>query len=99
MIPHEKQILRERMKAMLAALPDKAAASLLLASRLEKLDCWQQARVIYGFFPLPSELDWQSAGAGKVLAYPRVEGGSMNFYVSEDFQRGSLGAREPAGNN
>lgn len=99
MIAREKQTLREQALASLRAFTKKTEASTLVAARLHALDFWRSARVIYAFSPLRSEPDWRQSGedAKKIIAYPRVTGEAMLFYVSATFHPGRLGALEPEG--
>lgn len=85
------------MREALAALTDKAERSQRIASRLRELPAWQEATVIYAYSPLASEPDWRSGftDEGKQIAYPRVVGDAMLFYVAEKFERGTLGTWEP----
>lgn len=99
MIPHEKQTLRKQMRAALAAFSAKSEASQQIAQTLRQLPAWADAKVVYGFSPLPSEPDWRK-GFGdpeKKVAFPRVVGDAMVFFVAEDFVRGTLGTWEPVG--
>ena len=99
MIPHEKQTLRTRMRAVLAGFSAKAGASQLIAQTLRQLPAWADAKVVYGFSPLPSEPDWRTGFAEpeKKVAFPRVVGDAMLFFLAEKFERGPLGAWEPVG--
>ena len=99
MIRQEKQILRERMKVLLAAFEGKPAASQALRQALFSSRLWKNARVVYGFSPIPSEPDWLGAPppADKVLAFPRMDGEEIDFFVAERFSPGKFGIREPEG--
>ncbi len=99
MIREEKQILRTRMKAALAAFPGKPAASGRLRRHLADVDSWRAARVVYGFAPRESEPDWLGPAfpLDKVFAFPRTEGAAMSFYAARDLAPGRFGIREPVG--
>ena len=85
------------MKTALRLHEGRAEASKVLSGRLRALECWSAAGVIYGFSPLASEPDWKSgmADVGKVIAYPRISGADLLFFVADCFVRGVLGAHEP----
>lgn len=87
------------MKAVLAAFAGKPAASQLLRDALFSLKIWQNARVIYGFAPIPTEPDWlgQPQPSDKLLAFPRIDGEEIDFYTASGFVSGKFGIREPVG--
>jgi len=100
MIREEKQILRKKLKAALAAFGEKSAASARIRTRLRDAAHWKSARVIYGFAPLTTEPDWLGDGAaGKTLAFPRVENGVLQFFTGGTLETGPFGVRQPEGGN
>lgn len=99
MILTEKQTLRATMRGVLSAFAGRGEASRVIARRLRELPAWHEAEVIYGFAPLRSEPEWrqEDSALGKQIAYPRIVGDAMLFYVAEEFRPGSLGILEPVG--
>lgn len=99
MIREEKQILRTRMKAVLAGFAGKSAASASLRRHLADVESWRSARVVYGFAPRDSEPDWLGPAipADKILAFPRTAGTTMTFVAGRDLVPGRFGIREPVG--
>ncbi len=99
MIHEEKQILRERMKALLGAFATKKEASRHLREHLFSSRIWQGARVVYGFSPMSSEPDWLGPDppSDRLLAFPRISGDQIDFFVAEGFAPGKFGIREPLG--
>jgi 5,10-methenyltetrahydrofolate synthetase len=99
MILREKQILRTSMLATLAAFSGKNFASASLRHHLLSTPAWVQAKVIYGFHPLPSEPDWiGNAGIrGKQAAFPRPDTEGMAFFVGGKIVTGPHGAGQPEG--
>lgn len=87
------------MKIILSAFESKQAASGAIREALFSSKIWEQARVVYGFSPLATEPDWlgPKPPADKVLAFPRIEGDEIDFYIAERFQAGKFGIREPEG--
>lgn len=72
------------MKAALRDFAGREDASRRLRERLVGSDTWKSARVVYGFLPMKSEPDWLGSPwpADKKLAFPRVEGEGMRFYLA-----------------
>lgn len=99
MIFREKQILRARMKGVLAGFSERPAASARLRSALFSCPAWRSARVVYGFWPLASEPDWLGSGGipDKVLAFPVTDGVDLRFVTGGTMEPGVHGVREPRG--
>ncbi len=100
MIREEKQMLRTRMKAVLSAFEGKQGASGTIRETLFSSKIWQNARVVYGFAPIPTEPDWLGLPPpdDKLLAFPRIDGEEIDFYTAAGFMPGKFGIREPVGN-
>ena len=99
MILEEKQILRARMKATLAAFTGKSPAGERLRRHLAAVESWRTARVVYGFAPRDLEPDWlgPDVPSGKIFAFPRTVGTAMNFFAARELVPGRFGIREPVG--
>lgn len=87
------------MKTLLAAFEGKQAASGLIRETLFSSKIWQSARVVYGFSPIPTEPDWlgPQLPGDKVLAFPRMDGEEIDFFIAQGFTEGKFGIREPVG--
>ncbi len=98
MIREEKQILRKKLKAALAAGGGQSPASVSIRTRLRDVAGWKSASVIYGFAPLALEPDWLGEGAeGKTLAFPRMENDALQFFTGGTLETGPFGVRQPTG--
>lgn len=76
----DKRAIRERVRAAVAALTpqQKAAESVAICERVQKLDLYKNARVVMMFAPLPDEplidpLARHALSRGKTLLIPRPD--------------------------
>ena len=102
MIQGEKQLLRNRVARMLREMdgPWTSEAEAVARERLLGLDVFRRARIIYGFAPLPTELDWigDRLPEGKIFAFPKVSEGQVSYHAISsvrDLVPGTFGVREP----
>lgn len=99
----DKATLRRMMRARLPlAAEARAEKSALICRALAALPEWHTARTVALFAPQVREPDidglWLHA-AGKVMAYPRMEGEGLALYAvgsPADLIAGRWGVREPA---
>ena len=102
MIHEEKQILRTQMRQALSVFDGRAAASEKIQRLLREAKTWREAKVIYGFSPLPVEPDWLGCDwpPDKTLAFPRICGHEMAFFTASSpaqLLTGTHGILEPQG--
>lgn len=98
-----KKELRKEMRALNRALDPavRAAASVGIVARIERLSVFAESRTVGLFCALPDEPDLSSAlerwRAAKRLVVPRVEGDVMRFYEydSRTMRPGAFGIAEP----
>jgi 5-formyltetrahydrofolate cyclo-ligase len=108
-IAAEKAALRRQMRAAARPLAPEAAAraAAQFGRLLEAQACWQQARCILAFMPMPEELDVRPAvlralQAGRRMVLPRYRPAQRDYEVCEvanltsDLQVGAFGIAEPA---
>lgn len=92
------------MRAALGA-DDAALCSREICQRILESSCYQAAKQIYAYAPLPGEADirevirtaWREH---RRVALPRVCGSDMDFYEIHDFSEltsGTFGVMEPSG--
>lgn len=98
-----KKELRKEMRALNRALDPavRAAASVRIVARIERLSVFAESRTVGLFCALPDEPDLSSAlerwRAAKRLVVPRVEGDAMRFfeYDPRRLVPGAFGILEP----
>ena len=98
-----KKELRKEMRALNRALDPavRAAASVGIVARIERLSVFAESRTVGLFCALPDEPDLSSAlerwRAAKRLVVPRVEGDAMRFfeYDPRRLVPGAFGILEP----
>ena len=98
-----KKELRKEMRALNRALDPavRAAASVGIVARIERLSVFAESRTVGLFCALPDEPDLSSAlerwRAAKRLVVPRVEGDAMRFfeYDPRTLVPGAFGILEP----
>ena len=108
-IADQKATLRKRIRAMAVPLGATVRGTLAqsLCRMLEQQPCWQQARLILAFIPMPVEVDVLPAlervrRAGKRLALPRFRPVQKDYEICEigdlaaDVQPGAFHISEPA---
>jgi 5-formyltetrahydrofolate cyclo-ligase len=103
MIFEEKQILRDRMRRLLRAMPpeEREAESARLRERLAAFEPWRRARRVLLFAALPSEpVLWPDAARGKESGLPKIEECGLQFYrvdPDDPLRAGVRGVAEPEG--
>lgn len=102
MIFREKQSLREKMRRVLAELPEsrKLAASADIRESLAALPRWNGGGWVFAFAPLPTEPDLLDAllVPGRRTAFPLPRDGAMAFHPvtrREELRAGKMGLAEP----
>ena len=108
-ISEKKAALRQRIRAAAARLgaAERETAAQSLCRVLEQQPCWQQARLILAFMPMPVEVNVlpvlaRARQAGKRLALPRFRPVHKDYEICEvgdwaaDLQIGAFNISEPA---
>ncbi len=98
-----RKILRQRRDSLTEA--EIARLSEEICGKIRRQPWYQEAEILYFYYPLGSETDLLALAAealerGKCVAFPRVAGLDMEFYQVRDlgeFQEGSFHVMEPAG--
>ncbi|MDO5101071.1 MAG: 5-formyltetrahydrofolate cyclo-ligase [Eubacteriales bacterium] len=109
----DKKQLRKEISARLEAMSAKrrGSESEQLVRQLIDLPAFRQAAVLYGYYPMKTEVDLRplleaALAAGKIVALPRIEKKDnekplMHFYritSLADVRSGFYGIQEPIGN-
>ena len=100
----DKASLRLAVRAKLSSLTDeeRRKKSSAIAKNLLSLPEFEAAEKLFLYIPLKSEPDISelakaASEAEKSVAYPKISGEKMNFFVSRDFEKSALGVYEPVG--
>ncbi len=99
----DKTELRRSVRTLLAKMTqeEKTACSELLCNRVMSLPAVCCARVVALFSPLPDEPQiWplvEELAKSRLVALPRVEGDTMQFYCIGEMKEGAFGIMEPQG--
>lgn len=98
-----KAEIRRTTGAALLLTPDqRAEKSARICEAIAASEAWRGARTVAIFAPMSREPDVEllwAHGAGKVFAYPRVNGDRLDLFTvgsMYDLAPGALGVREPA---
>ncbi len=98
-----KPELRRKIRATLHLTPDvRAEKSARLCAAIAASGAWLAARTVALFAPLPHEPDVEllwAHGAGKIFAYPRVNGARIDLFTAAsplELAPGAFGVREPS---
>jgi 5-formyltetrahydrofolate cyclo-ligase len=107
--PVPKSDWRRELRSRWQSLSDeeRSVGAVLICRRLKEQACWQQARTVLLFAPLPDEVNlWplleDALAEGKNVALPRHDPAQKHYVASpvinlqRDLSTGAFGIREPA---
>lgn len=99
----EKRALRKQMRAIRAAVTNRAEKSCAIWEQLRKTEEYRGAQVVFLYMSYSTEVETgglleQILADGKCAALPRVDGEQMDFYQvtgAGDLESGAWGILEP----
>lgn len=104
-IYQKKQEIRKKYKEKRNALTDEQVQewSERICQHLKNMELFQQAEIIFFYYPLGNEVDLLSVAQtalemGKVVGFPKTEGDVIRFYLVKslaDFTTGCFQVKEP----
>ena len=103
----DKQSLRKSIIAKRLELTSEevCAKSNKVCNKIINMPEYKASKVVYLYYPVNNELDTTAImedcmKSGKVMAFPKVEDGEINFYIAsdlDDFKPGKYNIPEPKG--